>query len=130
MSITSGSRQNGFVCRNRNISGRMGGLCEVSRNRVTIVTISLYGVVSRPVRGPAAIRSGLCYPASIDGFELAHIRWNGGLVLQRLGRNRVPSANQEVATSGRIYGPVLRHAGDQYVVLRAYQARMGQVVVP
>ena len=41
-----------------------------------------------------------------------------------------PAQLKKVAASRRIHGAVLRHAGDQYVVLRTHQAGMGQVVVP
>ena len=52
------------------------------------------------------------------------------MVVQGLGRHRLSGADQEVAASGRVHGALLRHAGDQHLVLRTHQAGMGQAVVP
>src|ERR1017187_5123858 len=115
-SIISASRQNGFACRDRNISGAHEALCEESPRCVTLLTISRDGGLRGSPQGTRGL-TALCYPASINDISRAHLCRNGGMVLQGLGRNRVPGTTQEVTAFGRIHGAVLRHAGDQHIVL-------------
>src|SRR5271169_4265317 len=78
---------------------------------VTLVTSDRINRPPTPYAAPA-VTGTLCYPASIDVSDLAYFHRHGRMVLQRLGRHRLPGADQKVAASRRIHGAVLRHAGD------------------
>src|SRR5271169_6331117 len=101
-SIISASRQNGFVHTSRNKPFSLRGQCDVSQTTVTIVTMGQIGCRPSLCDAPALPRA-LCYPASIDACGLTYLRRDGRLVLQRLGRHRLPCADQEVATSRRVH---------------------------